>query len=240
MRFRNSLALAAVLSGVSVLATPAAAQIAFATGGSLYALNKVTTFRDMPFRTVVRQQYDFSCGSAALATLLRFHYGVDVTEGDIFKAMYLQGDQAKIQKVGFSLLDMKRYLASKGYKADGYRISADALVHMKSPSIAVITVGSYKHFVVIKGAGEGRILVGDPALGMKSYREADFEKIWSGIVFNIHPGSTGGLYNTSAEWASVTTAPMGQPLTDDSLAAFTLQLPPLYQVVQEIRPPAGF
>ncbi len=240
MWFRNRLVLAAVLSGASVLATPAAAQIAFTNGGALYALGGVTTLRDMPFRTVVRQQYDYSCGSAALATLLRFHYGVDVTEGDIFKAMYVQGDQAKIQKVGFSLLDMKRYLASRGYKADGYRISADVLAHMKSPSIAVITVGSYKHFVVIKGAGAGRILVGDPALGMKSYPQADFEKIWSGIVFGIHAGPSGGLYNASSEWASVTMASIGRPLSDDSLAAFTLQLPPLYQVVQESRSPAGF
>lgn len=240
MGLRNRLALAAVLGGVSALATPAAAQIAFTNGGTLYAMAGVTTLRDMPFRTVVRQQYDYSCGSAALATLLRFHYGVDVTEGDIFKAMYVQGDQAKIRKVGFSLLDMKRYLASKGYKADGYRISADVLAHMTSPSIAVITVGNYKHFVVIKGAGAGRILVGDPALGMKTYRQADFEKIWSGIVFGVHTGPTAGLYNTGSEWASVMTAPLGQPLTDDSLAAFTLQLPPLYQVVQENRPPAGF
>lgn len=238
MRFRSRLVLVAALSGASQLATPAAAQIAFVDGGVLYAMDRVTTFRDMPFRTVVRQQYDYSCGSAALATLLRFHYGVDVTEGDIFKAMYAQGDQAKIRKVGFSLLDMKRYLASKGYKADGYRISADVLTHMKAPSIAVITVGSYKHFVVIKGAGAGRILVGDPALGMKSYPQADFEKIWSGIVFGIHGSQPEGLYNT--EWASVMTAPMGQALNDDSLAAFTLQLPPLYQVVQENRPRAGF
>ncbi|WP_312164093.1 C39 family peptidase [Phenylobacterium sp.] len=236
----HRLVLAAALSGAAALAAPAAAQIAFTDGGALYALGGVTTLRDMPFRTVVRQQYDYSCGSAALATLLRFHYGVDVTEGEIFKAMYVQGDQAQIRKVGFSLLDMKRYLASRGYKADGYRVSADVLAHMKSPSIAVITVGSYKHFVVIKGAGAGRILVGDPALGMKSYRQADFEKIWSGIVFGIHAGPTDGLYNTSAEWASVPTAPMGRPLTDDSLAAFTLQLPPVYQVVQEGRPPAGF
>ncbi len=228
------------MGGLSALASPAAAQIAFTDGGSLFALERVTTFRDMPFKTVVRQQYDYSCGSAALATLLRYHYGVDVTEADIFKAMYAGGDQAQIQKVGFSLLDMKRYLATRGYKADGYRIDADALVHAKWPSIAVITVGSYTHFVVVKGAGAGRILVGDPALGLKSYRQADFEKVWNGIVFGIHSGPGHGLYNTTYEWAAATTPLFGQPLSDDSLAAFTLQLPPLYQVVWENRPAAGF
>ena len=240
MPFHQRDALAIALGGALILATPAAAQIAFTDGGGLYALDRVTTFRDMPFRTVVRQQYDYSCGSAALATLLRYHYGIDVTEGDIFKAMYAEGDRAKIQKVGFSLLDMKRYLAARGYKADGYRIDADVLAHTTWPSIAVITVRGYKHFVVIKGAGAGRILVGDPALGLKSYRLAEFEKVWNGIVFGIHTGPSRGVYNAEYEWAAATTAPAGQPLTDDSLAAFTLQLPPLYQVIWDNRPPAGF
>lgn len=239
MRYRERYILPTLI-GAFLAATPAAGQIAFSDGGALYALDRVTTFRDMPFQTVVRQQYDYSCGSAALATLLRYHYGVDVTEADIFKAMYAGGDQTKIQKVGFSLLDMKRYLEAKGYKADGYRINADALTRRTSPSIAVITVGDYKHFVVIKGAGAGRVLVGDPALGLKSYRKTDFEKIWNGIVFGVNDGPGRGLYNTEHEWASTTTAPLGQPLTDESLAAFTLQLPPLYQVVWENRPAAGF
>ncbi|RYF14189.1 MAG: peptidase C39, partial [Oxalobacteraceae bacterium] len=34
----------------------------------------VTSLIGRRFETVVRQQYDFSCGSAALATLLRYHY----------------------------------------------------------------------------------------------------------------------------------------------------------------------
>lgn len=240
MSLRRRRSLIAIIGGTFALATPAAAQIAFTDGGSLYALHHLTTFRDMPFKTVVRQQYDYSCGSAALATLLRHHYGVEVTEADIFKAMYAEGDQAKIQKVGFSLLDMKRYLSARGYKADGYRIDADALMDAKWPSIAVITVGTYKHFVVVKGAGGGRILVGDPALGLKSYRQAEFEKVWNGIVFGIHSGPRQGLYNTAYEWAATTTPLFGQPLSDDSLAAFTLQLPPLYQVVWENRPAAGF
>ena len=75
---------------------------------------RLTSYAEVPFRTVVRQQFDYSCGSAALATLMRFHYFRHTSEADIFKAMYEVGDQAQIQKVGFSLLDMKKYLASIG------------------------------------------------------------------------------------------------------------------------------
>lgn len=60
------------------------------TGSGRYAL-KVTSLKEARFRTTVRQQFDFSCGSAALATLLTHHYGHRVSEQAVFEAMYAQG-----------------------------------------------------------------------------------------------------------------------------------------------------
>ncbi len=79
-----------ILFAAAALATaaPAAhAQAVFNIGGGVYQA-RVTSLRDMPFRTVVRQQFDFSCGSAALATLLHYHYGLPVNEAAVFQAMY--------------------------------------------------------------------------------------------------------------------------------------------------------
>jgi predicted double-glycine peptidase len=223
---------AAMALGVA-LASPAAAQISL--GGGLYSM-KVTSMRDIPFRTVVRQQYDYSCGSAALATLLHHHYGLAVTEAEVFEAMYEKGDQAKIREVGFSLLDMKRYLESRGMAADGYRATVAQLERAKAPALAVISVGAYRHFVVIKGVKDGRVLVGDPALGLKAYDEAEFLKVWNGIVFAVHeaPGIK-AAYNRAEEWAPWATAPLGRPLSEGSLSAFTRELPPLYQVVSPLQ-----
>lgn len=225
---------AVLAAGLSLgLALPAAAQIA--VDGGLYSM-KVTSMRDIPFRTVVRQQYDYSCGSAALATLLHHHYGVPVTEAEVFQAMYATGDKPKIQQVGFSLLDMKRYLESRGMAADGYRATVAQLERAKAPALAVISVGAYRHFVVIKGVKDGRVLVGDPALGLKAYGEAEFLKVWNGIVFAVHdkPGIR-GAYNRAEEWAPWAVAPLGRPLSEGSLSAFTRELPPLYQVVSPIQ-----
>ena len=44
------------------------------------------------------QQYDYSCGSAAIATLLTHHYGLPTTESRVFESMYRQGDHKKIQR----------------------------------------------------------------------------------------------------------------------------------------------
>src|SRR6218665_2475537 len=85
-----------------------------------------------------RQQFDFSCGSAALSTLLTHHYGHPVTEQAVFEAMYREGDQAKIQHEGFSLLDMKRYLEANGFEADGFEAPLEKLAAAKIPAIALI------------------------------------------------------------------------------------------------------
>lgn len=181
----------------------------------------LTSYAEIPFRTVIRQQFDYSCGSAALATLLRFQYGKKIDEAQVFKAMYAVGDQDRIQKLGFSLLDMKKYLTSIGYQADGYRISLKELGETAVPAIALIQIGSYKHFVVIKGVVGDHVLVGDPAQGLREYSAANFEKSWNGIAFLIHeqPGSDPSpIFNSADEWKRwadahpLSTAAVVQPL----------------------------
>lgn len=163
----------------------------------------VISYAEIPFRTVIRQQFDYSCGSAALATLLHYQYGLSTNEAQVFKAMYAVGDQASIQKLGFSLLDMKTYLASIGYQADGYRVSLAQLEQIAIPAIALIQIGSYKHFVVIKGVVGDHVLVGDPALGLREFSAGDFRKVWNGIAFLVRrppPGAAAPVFNSAREW----------------------------------------
>ncbi len=195
----------------------------------------VTSLRDMPFRTVVRQQYDYSCGSAALATLLTHHYGRRTGEAAIFQAMYAAGDQLKIRNVGFSLLDMKRYLERQGLKADGYRWSAEDLKRAHSPAIALITVGNYRHFVIIKGYRGGKLLVGDPAQGLKLYPIDEFERVWNGVVFVVDAASAPQVaYDRPEEWRHFSLGPL-DPLDDVALSSFTRELPPIFQIVGHSR-----
>ena len=188
----------------------------------------VISYRDLPFRTVVRQQYDFSCGSAALATLLRHHYGRDVAERDVFEAMFAIGDQAQIRQVGFSLLDMKGYLAAHGFESDGFRLTWDNLAASTSPAIVLVNHDGYRHFVVFKGIEGDRVLIGDPALGLKIYDRATFEAMWNGVAFMIR--QTGERLSDEGEWRPWATAPVTGALPPDSLASFTQQMPPLYQI----------
>jgi len=194
---------------------------------------KLASYAEIPFRTVVRQQFDYSCGSAALATLMRYHYFRPTTEADIFKAMYDVGDQAQIQKLGFSLLDMKKYLASIGYQADGFRVSLEDLGKATTPAIALVQIGSYKHFVVIKGVIGDQILVGDPALGLKVFKAADFQKIWNGVAFVVHdsPAAPTPVFNARQDWQRwADFHPLTAAITLQPLAPFLRDLRTIYQI----------
>ena len=189
-----------------------------------------TSMQESKFSQVVRQKYDFSCGSAALATLLTFHYGHEIAEQDAFVAMYEAGDKEKIARAGFSLLDMKRYLESIGYRADGYQATLGVLEQAGIPAIALINYRGYRHFVVVKGIQDGDVLIGDPALGIKLIARSEFETLWdNGVLFIIKnkPDIGKKHFNIPAEWNLLARAPVGAALSPDSLAALTTALPRL-------------
>ncbi len=218
------------LLAACVLATSATAGSVWLPDGA--GISNVTTrsLQEGKFSEVVRQQYDFSCGSAALATLLTYHYDRETGEQDAFGAMYAAGDKEKIAKAGFSLLDMKNYLESIGYQADGYQASLDTLQSAGVPAIALINYRGYRHFVVVKGIRDDEVLIGDPALGIKFMTRTEFEQAWdNGVLFIIknRPEVGRRYFNQAREWQLLARAPLGAALSSGSLAALTVGLPNL-------------
>lgn len=224
---------AAFCAAFFALSAPASAQVRFhGEAGGNYSVS-VMSWRDIPFRTVVRQQYDYSCGSAALATLLRYHYGVHVGEGEVFQSMFERGDQARIQQVGFSMLDMRTYLESQGFGADGLRLDLDRLATLDIPAIALITHDNYRHFVVVKGISADRVLVGDPTFGLQTYTRAEFEEVWNGVVLAIRrlpDGTTAPAFNREEEWRPWVVAPLDMAQGPVSPSDLMRNMPELYQI----------
>src|SRR5512146_427970 len=144
-----------------------AATVEVTPGVGSRMLLQVWSMRELKVRSVILQKYDYSCGSAAVATLLTYHYGNPVTEEVAFRAMFENGNQQKIQQEGFSLLDMKRFLEAQGYRADGFEVSLEDLSNAGIPAIVLIVDNGYHHFVVIKGMRDNKVLLGDPAVGMR-------------------------------------------------------------------------
>lgn len=173
--------------------------------GANYAMH-VTSLKEARFKRTIKQQYDFSCGSAAVATLLTYQYDYPMSEQTAFAAMFAHGDRAKIAKEGFSLLDIKRFLVARGFEADGFIAPLDKLQQAHLPAIVLIDEHGYHHFVVIKGLAAGRVLVGDPAKGTRSIPEAEFEKLWKNhLLFLIRNRRDLAIFNSRDDWRA---APM--------------------------------
>ncbi|MCU4503551.1 C39 family peptidase [Acinetobacter sp. WU_MDCI_Abxe161] len=131
------------------------------------------------FRGIVRQAYDYSCGSAALTTLLNGYVGTSLTEQQTMSGLLQYGEyQRIIERRSFSLLDMKRFVTAIGLESGGYRGEFSDLVNLGQPAIVPISYAGFKHFVVYKAYKDGRVYVADPALGNISFDENRFKEVW--------------------------------------------------------------
>jgi len=200
-----------------------AAYVPGAFDGGVPASVPVVSMQEQRFTATVRQKFDFSCGSAALATLLTYQYGAPVSEDKVLQEMLLHGDEAKIRREGFSLLDMKKYLDAHGYQADGYQVPLDKLVQAGVPAIVLISENGYKHFVVIKGVAMDRVLIGDPSRGTRAVARGGFEQLWTNrILFVIHNRSQQARFNTTTDWKSAPLGPVALGLVRDGLGTVVI------------------
>ena len=143
----------------------------------------VKSLLEMRRENVVIQKWDLSCGAAALTTLLNYQYGDFVTEKEVAMSLMQREEYIKMPALvnirqGFSLLDLKRYVDSRGYKGVGYgSLTLDYLVK-NAPMIVPINTHGYNHFVIFRGLQANRVLVADPAWGNRTILVNKFTKLW--------------------------------------------------------------
>jgi len=215
---------AALVSTACFTATTASAQqnqISSIVGGDVVL--PVSSIRETRLSGTLLQKYDFSCGSAAVATLLTHHYGYPISESAIFEDMYRRGDQNKIKREGFSLLDLKRGLAAHGFEADGFVQPLDKLVEARLPAIVLINENGYMHFVVLKGLTDQRVLLGDPANGTRAISRTAFNASWpSGLLLVVHNRVKSARFNLASDWRAAPQALLADGVLRGSLTNVTL------------------
>lgn len=216
------LGLVTVLAGIMTLPAHSATLSLSGINGGSFAL-QVTSLKEARFKTTRQQQFDFSCGSAALATLLTYHYDTPVTEQSVFEAMFASGDQEKIKREGFSLLDIKSYLKTRDFQADGFELPLSKLAESKLPAVVLIVDKGYHHFVVVKGLRDGRVLVGDPSSGTRAISLEHFETLWKNkLLFVIHNKQPQAKFNQVVDWQVAPRAPLQAVINQSSPFSVTL------------------
>lgn len=147
------------------------------------------TVKELRDQYVIKQQLDYSCGAAALATLMVHYYGEHTSEKEILEllntrlATMTKEERARKRKNGFSLLDLKVVAQQKGYRAAGFRLTAEQLPQLLAPVIVYVEPFGYHHFAVLRGVAGDRVYLADPGRGNLRMNIARFLDEWAGVVF---------------------------------------------------------
>lgn len=153
--------------------------------GSTQAASRtpVTSLLEMRRDHVVVQEWDLSCGAAALATILRYQHNDLVSEREIAKGLmqrkeYIAHPLLVRIRQGFSLLDLKRYVDQRGYEGIGYgKLTFQDLIE-QAPIMVPVNLYGYNHFVVFRGARRNQVLLADPAWGNRTMTVERFKHAW--------------------------------------------------------------
>jgi uncharacterized protein len=144
------------------------------------------TLKELRDRYVVKQDRDYSCGAAALATLLQYYFRDATSEQDLLTLLESEltaEEKRKKERRGFSLLDLKHVAEQKGYDAEGFRLTLSELSQVAAPLIVFVEPMGYKHFAVYRGMKGDRVYLADPARGNLRMSLGRFQREWKGVVF---------------------------------------------------------
>lgn len=131
----------------------------------------VKSWKTLRDARVVKQDMDYSCSAASLATLLNEFYGQSLTEESLLKAM----DKGDLRA---SFDDMQRALPQFGFKAQGYAAAYEQLTKLKMPVVVYLKHRKDDHFSVLRGINENTVWLADSSLGNRTYSKAQFLAMW--------------------------------------------------------------
>lgn len=212
-----------IWAGAASLALSLAPQSRAGAHPAAAGAKAVRSLLELRDEKLVRQHWDLSCGAAAIATLMTYQLEDPVSERQAALGMLRTSDIRLVRaRSGFSLLDLKRFAASRGFAAAGYaNLSLDELVAM-APAVAPIRVYGFGHFVVVRGRRGDRLLLGDPAFGNRTMTVEAFRQAWtSRIGFVVYPPDNPHPPNRMGAPVDLFLAPAGQALraADSTLRA---------------------
>ncbi|AEB12647.1 C39 family peptidase [Marinithermus hydrothermalis] len=169
-----------------------------------------TPYCALRYTHVVGQTDWYTCGAAAVATLLTYYYADPATEREVLEIAFKETQAAgKDPLKGLTALALKRALEQRGYAVKAYRVNLEQLVAYFEagglPLIAHVTQPQ-RHFLVIAGllrdprTRRPHLLLADPSWGRRVLEVEDLlhDKGFSGVVLLAIPKNSAQLEQVQA------------------------------------------
>jgi predicted double-glycine peptidase len=143
----------------------------------------VWSYKEIKERLIVMQKYDYSCGAAVLATIIKYYWGDDhvseTTFLDLLPRLKLSEKELKDRiENGLTLTDLRNLARLAGYQGTMAKVTFQELADGKVPVIVGVTVRKHDHFVVVRGADDQFVYLADPIRGNVKTRISAFLEQW--------------------------------------------------------------
>jgi predicted double-glycine peptidase len=172
--------------------------------GNIEIRKSVKSWMEFKNENVIRQQFDYSCGAASLATTLRYFFNEKVTEKDILDFLFKERGlekkkEFKKEDFALSFQDLKEYAEKKGYRAVGLALPIESLKELRVPAIVYVKLRNDEHFTVYKGMDDRFVFLADPSFGNIKFRIEKFIEMFYTRKDLKYPGKVLVLIPQSAE-----------------------------------------
>ena len=128
----------------------------------------IWSYKEIKERQIVMQKFDYSCGAATLATVVRYYWGDNVDEAlflGLLPRLNLTKEQMKDRiENGLTLTDLAIFEPCPLRRHDG-KGPIKELAQAKVPVIVGITVRKHDHFAVFRGTDGVFAYLADPIRG---------------------------------------------------------------------------
>ena len=147
---------------------------------------RVSSWKALNEEHIIMQKYDYSCGAASLATLMKYYFNDNISEQtllDYIKTVFNKQEYQRIEEDGLSFLELEKISRSRGYQSANVRLKLVALKQLSGPVIVFLKTKDYRHFAVLRGVREDRVFLADPSRGNVILSVKAFTKEWKGETF---------------------------------------------------------
>lgn len=130
--------------------------------------------------TLTRQQAEFDCGSAALATLLSFYTDRAVEPDHLIRSRSFTTDEwQRVRREGFSLSQLAGMAAALKVETSVTRLPSRGLLSVPLPVLVYLRLPTGPHFSVLTGIAGQRVTLADPTQGALMWTLNQFLRAWA-------------------------------------------------------------
>jgi predicted double-glycine peptidase len=151
-----------------------------------FIVNKpIKSWIEFKNENLTRQNYDYSCGSASLSTILKYYYDLNISEKDILDTILKSKgyDITKKEKLedgdtSLSFLDLANFSKNKGFKTFGLALDFTSLQKLKAPVILFVKIRKSEHFTILKYVDKNYVYLADPSFGNIKVKISKFKEMF--------------------------------------------------------------